>query len=95
MGDEFSVTVLLYRVVSCCLLTDYILDVSCRFLTYPDVSRYCMNDYCLPLSCSCTRDSLCLLSVLVIQTTQSDQSTHDVFPPKIHCREVSNAERVN
>ena len=34
-------------------------------------------------------------SVLVIRTTQSDPFIHDVFLLEIHCRKVSNAERVN
>ena len=52
-----------------------------------------MHDYCLPLSSGCARDSQCLLSLFVIQTTQSDQSNCVVFPLEIHCFEVSNAER--
>ena len=37
------------------------------------------HDCCLPLFCGCTRVSLCLLSVLLIRTTQSDPFIHDVF----------------
>ena len=44
-----------------------------------DVSRSCMHDCCLALFCGCTRAFLCLLSVLLIRTTQSDPFIHDVF----------------
>ena len=69
-------------------------DTVFTIIVNPDVSRYCLHDCCLPLFCGCTRGSLCLLSVLVIWTTQSDPSIRDVFPLEIHCRKVSNAQRV-
>ena len=47
-------------VVSCCPLTNYILDASCRYLTYPDVSRYCIHDFVFP---EMYRDTVCPIIV--------------------------------
>ena len=51
-----------------------------------------MHDHCLHLfcGCGCTRASLCLLSVLMIWTTQSDLFIHDVLSSRdslsVQCR---------
>ena len=60
--------------------------------TYRDIACTSTVFFC-PAVATCV--SLCLLSVLVIRTTQSDPSIHDVLPLEIHGRQVSNAERVD